>query len=96
MIENGYWFLKYDVDVNQKDMDYIEFKKNVELHYDLNKKRWVKRDEYTGYWYPATFNCHSVRAAKRHLRKHDEIPKGTVFRLVNKYIGVPDAILRKH
>lgn len=37
---------------------------------------------------------HSIKAAKRHLRKHDEIPKGTRFRLVNQFYA-PDVYLTK-
>ncbi|MBO5319001.1 MAG: hypothetical protein J6B01_04840 [Ruminococcus sp.] len=65
------------------DLECIE----VQLHYDKSKKKWVKESEYTGYWYPGVFPCKSYKAAKRHLRKHDEIPKGTKFRLCSKFIG---------
>ena len=73
----GFWFLEYG---GSKCGD-------KELYYDYNKKLWVHEQEYTSYWYPAIFPCHSLKAAKRHLRKHNEIPKGTKFRLVSKYIG---------
>lgn len=58
-----------------------------ELYYDLTKKKWVSYKEYTGDWYPASFPCRSLKAAKRHLRKHNEIPRGTRFVLVSRYIG---------
>lgn len=85
----GFWTLEYDCysETNTKDYDYKTFKTEIELYYDPNKKKWVKRNEWTGYWYPASFPCHSLKAAKRHLKKHDEIPKGTRFRLVSRYIG---------
>ena len=76
-MENQFWFLEYDVESNMEGHDFKTFIREVELYYDKNKKLWVNRDEYTGNWYPATFPCHSYRAAKRHLRKHNEIPKGT-------------------
>ena len=82
-----FWCLQYDFDANCGDYDYATFVKEIELHFDPNKKLWVHRKEYTGYWYPADFPCRSLKAAKRHLRKHNEIPKGTKFRLVSKYIG---------
>ncbi len=82
----GFWFLEYD-DSNRGDEDFDTYFYEKELHYDYNKNLWVHRQEYTGYWYPATFPCHSLKAAKRHLRKHNEIPKGTKFRLVSKYVG---------
>lgn len=91
----GFFFLEYNVDKNMKDMDYETFKKEVELNYDPNKKQWVYDSEYTGDWYPATFTCHSLKAALRHLRKHDEIPKGSVFRLVSKYIGFDIFLIKK-
>ena len=60
----GFWFLEYDSS-NCGDK---------ELYYDYNKKLWVHEQEYTSYWYPAIFPCQSLKAAKRHLRKHNEIP----------------------
>ncbi|MBU5333589.1 hypothetical protein KQI61_15425 [Anaerocolumna aminovalerica] len=71
-MENQFWFLEDE---------------SRTLYYDHNKKKWVSKEEYTGCWYPATFPCHSYRAAKRHLYKHDEIPKGMKFRLCNRYVG---------
>ena len=82
-MENQFWFLEYD---ESNDESYEEFREK-ELYYDPNKKKWVNRKEYTGYWHPATFPCRSYRAAKRHLRKHNEIPKGTKFRLCSKFVG---------
>ena len=73
----GFWFLEY----------YGSNHGDKELYYDYNKNLWVHKQEYTGYWYPGTFPCRSLKAAKRHLRKHNEIPKGTKFRLVSMYVG---------
>ena len=85
-MENGFWFLEHE-NVYDKENETFKEYKDRELYYDHNKKMWVKREEYTGNWYPATFPCRSYRAAKRHLRKHNEIPKGTTFRLCSKYVG---------
>lgn len=85
-MENGFWFLEHE-NVYDKENETFKEYKDRELYYDHNKKMWVKREEYTGNWYPATFPCRSYRAAKRHLRKHNEIPKGTKFRLCSKYVG---------
>lgn len=96
-MENNFWFLEYDIS-NQYDGDvenYYEYINNKELYYDADKKRWVKLSEYTGCWYPATFPCCSYRAAKRHLRKHDEIPIGSRFRLVSKYVGYDRYMTKK-
>ena len=82
-MENQFWFLEYD---RSNDESYEEFNKR-QLYYDHNKKKWVGRKEYTGCWYPATFPCRSYRAAKRHLRKHNEIPKGRRFRLCSSFVG---------
>jgi arylamine N-acetyltransferase len=65
------------------------------LYYDHNQKRWVSKDKYTGCWYPATFPCRSYSAAKRHLRTHDEIPKGMKFILVNRFIGFDRYLVKK-
>ena len=40
-------------------------------------------------------HVHSLRAAKRHLRKHSEIPKGTVFRLISQYVGFDIYLIKK-
>lgn len=90
-IENQFWCLEYDRNNNESYDESV----SKELYYDLDKKKWVNRKEYTGYWYPATFPCHSYRAAKRHLRKHDEIPKGTRFRLCSKFIGFDRYLTKK-
>lgn len=94
-MENQFWDLQYDVELNREDCDYKTFKNEVELYYDDNKKLWVKRSEYSGNWYPAYFPCHSYRAAKRHLRKHDEIPQGTKFRLVSRFVGFDRYLTKK-
>lgn len=77
--ENQFWFLEDE---------------SRTLFYDNNKKKWVKKEEYTGSCYPATFPCHSFRAAKRHLRKHNEIHKGMKFKLVSRFVG-RDRFIRK-
>lgn len=87
-MENQFWFLE---EVSWED----DFNVEERLFYDPSKKLWVKRDEYTGNWIPATCPCRSYRAAKRHLRKHDEIPKGTKFRLCSSLIGNFDRYLTK-
>ena len=94
-MQNQFWSLEYDVKSNRKDFDYKTFKNDIELYYDPNKKKWVKRAEYTGNYYPACFVCHSYRAARRHLRKHDEIPVGTRFRLVSRYVGCDRYLVKK-
>lgn len=95
----GFWALQYDRDLNIKnsdyEFDYLTFSKEIELYFDHYKKLWVKKDEWTGCWYPADYPCRSLKAAIRHLRKHDEIPKGTVFRLVSKYIGGDIYVVKK-
>ena len=96
-MENQFWFLEYDYGNERAESleDYLEYKHNIELHYDHNKKKWVTEKEYTGSWYPATFPCRSYRAAKRHLRKHNEIPQGTKFRLCSKFVGFDRYLIKK-
>jgi hypothetical protein len=76
--ENQFWFLEYVMEDDNYDQC---------LYYDFTKKKWVRRKELTISWDPTEFPCRSYRAAKRHLRKHDEIPKGTKFRLVSPFVG---------
>lgn len=83
-MENQFWFLEQEFD-----------RKEDELHYDPNKKKWVKEEEYTGGWWPGTFGCRSYKAAIRHLKNHDEIPKGTRFRLASKWVGFDRWITKK-
>ena len=97
----GYLALRYDFDYyfdtlykNDK-ISFKELKNNLELYYDYNEKIWVHRHEYKGKYFPADFPCMSIKAAKRHLRKHNEIPKGTRFVLIGRFVGQPDIILYK-
>ena len=85
-MENQFWFLENIVEWDRENETFKEFR-DRELYWDYNKNLWVNRNEYTGRYYPASFPCHSYRAAKRHLRKHNEIPKGTKFRLVSSLVG---------
>lgn len=87
-MENQFWFLEYD---NYDDENWVENR----LHYDPNKKKWVKKEEYTGDWWPGTFSCRSYKAAVRHLKNHSEIPKGTRFRLVSKFVGFDRWLTKK-
>ena len=80
---------------NPRLAKYKAFRYDVELHYDMSKKQWVHLNEYTGSWYPATYPCRSLKAAKRHLKKHDEIPKGSKFRFVSKYVGCDIYLTKK-
>ena len=92
---SGFWFLEYDIEQIPDDVvDPYEFFQ-MELCYDMFKKMWVPRPEYSGAWYPGWFPCRSYRAAKRHLRKHDEIPKGARFVLVSKYVGCDRVLIKK-
>lgn len=80
--------------------DYVDDWFEKKLYYSTVLKKWVSYKEYLAdgadfHLIPAFFPCHSLKAAERHLRKHSEIPKGTKFRLVNKYIGETDITLIK-
>lgn len=79
-MKNQFWYLK---------------SKNKELYYDLSKKKWVNKEQYTGSSYPAVFPCRSYRAAKRHLRKHNEISIGTNFILISSYIGFDRKLVKR-
>lgn len=97
-MENQFWHLEYDdIDFDRYyiDDEYWKECKKKELHYDHDKKKWVCIEEYTGSWFPATFPYRSYKAAKMHLRKHDEIPKGTKFRLCNKFVGFDRYLIKK-
>lgn len=87
-MENQFWFLE---EISWKE----NHNRKERLFYEFSKKKWVTEDEYTGNWYPSTFPCRSYRAAKRHLRKHNEIPKGTKFRLCSSLVGGFDRYLIK-
>ena len=94
-MENQFWFLECHHSNKSENETYSEYMHNRELYYDHDKRKWVKRHEYTGHCYPATFPCHSYRAAKRHLKAHDEIPKGMKFVLVSRFAGGFDRFLTK-
>lgn len=72
---------------------------NINLWFDENDNKWKTYEEclehldnnesFSNYAYVFTY-----KAAKRHLRKHKEIPVGTKFLLSSLYIG-QDRILTK-
>ena len=86
----GYWYLRYDDDANHvEDEDWAWFVEHKRLYYDRENREWTTRENCRGLIrvYPAAYPCTTLKAAKRHLRKHNEIPKGTKFKLVSMFIG---------
>lgn len=86
-MENQFWVLEHDY-----------YDKEDELYYCHKTKKWVTKEKYIfngGKWLPSGFPCKSYRAARRHLRKHHEIPVGTKFRLVSKFIGFDRYLVKK-
>lgn len=79
-MKNQFWYLKSN---------------DRTLYYDLSKKKWVSKDQYTGNLYPAVFPCRSYHAAKRHLKNHNEIPIGTSFILISNYIGFDRKLVKR-
>lgn len=67
-----------------------------ELLWNANEKRWEMRNDENEYelYMQYEVSIHSIKAAKRHLRKHNEIPKGAKFRLIN-WLDPTDTILIK-
>lgn len=94
-ITNQFWQLRFNDQWDRGKETFEEWQNSHVLHYDCNKQMWVHRAEYTGYSYPADFPCRSYKAALRHLRNHDEIPKGTRFILVSKFVGQDRILVKK-
>lgn len=93
--KSQFWHLKFADDYDRTKETFREYRCNRELYYDHDKKKWGYRAEYMGSWYPATFPCGSCKAALRHLRKHDEIPKGTRFVLVSRFVGGDRVLVKR-
>ena len=70
----GFLFLEYDVDYNKN-------KFGISLSFDDEQNQWVPENKSLS----NDIFCHSLRAAKAHLRRHNEIPKGTRFKLVSRF-----------
>lgn len=73
---------------------------DLSMYYCADTDKWYPDGKYPAnisgsYWMCSDKTVHSVKAAKRHLRKHNEIPKGTVFVLQSKYRGFPNVMLTK-
>ena len=86
----GFWWLEYDDEANRGEgEDWVWFVQCKRLYYDEDNKVWSTREHLKGviHGLPAAVSCATYKAAKHHLRKHNEIPKGTKFRLVSKYVG---------
>lgn len=65
------------------------------LWYENDTKMWKPVEKCTGWRSSSKSNIHSFKAARRHLRKHDEIPKGTKFRLVSRFVGYDRILVKK-
>ena len=48
-----------------------------------------------GLRYSSDYSIRSFKAARRHIRKHDEIPKGTKFKLVSRFVGYDRILVKK-
>lgn len=64
------------------------------LWYECGSKTWKPTKDCNG-WYSNIYGIHSFKAARRYLRKHDEIPKGTRFRLVSRFVGYDRILVKK-
>lgn len=64
------------------------------LWYCEEVKQWKPIDEAT-MPFSNYYDCHSYKAAKRHLRKHTEIPAGTKFWLSNRWCGYDRALTKR-
>ena len=69
-----------------------------DLVYDFREEIWKKRNECNNT--KSNFSCYgkgeikTFKAAKSHIRRHNEIPKGTHFRVVSQYIGFDRYIIK--
>lgn len=84
-MRNGFLYLETMTDVFGNSIS------GWEARYDPDQKKWVDSEGSIDRNWIA---CRSLRAALRHLRKHDEIPKGVKFVLGSRYVGY-DRILTK-
>lgn len=99
----GYWFIKFDKNWYSKEYkagriskdEYFNILHNERLEYDHTLKKWVTENEYHGCTYPSAVGCKSLKAAQRHIRKHNEIPKGTHMILVSRYTNIKNVPLIK-
>lgn len=65
------------------------------LWYEYGTKTWKPVKDCDD-WYSNNYHgIHSFKAARRHLRKHEEIPKGTLFRLVSRFVGYDRILVKK-
>ena len=64
------------------------------LWYDNDTEKWRFLQDCDGYS-SNMVGIHSFKAARRHLRKHDEIPKGTKFRLASRFVGYDRILVKK-
>lgn len=64
------------------------------LWHECESKTWKPTKDCHG-WHSNIYGIHSFKAARRHLRKHNEIPKGTRFRLVSRFVGYDRILVKK-
>ena len=65
------------------------------LLYDLKTHTWKRPKDCYNTVCSLHNNIRSLRAAKKHLRRHNEISKGIVFVLESMYTEQPDICLTK-
>ena len=68
---------------------------SVDLWFDERDKKWKPIDECTGS-YSNYADVRSYKAAKRHLKKHSEIPAGTKFFLSSMYVGCDRVMVKRN
>ena len=75
-----------------------------QVYEDQDFEDWLWHESGTNLWKPVKNCCgwhsnihgvHSFKAARRHLRKHNEIPKGTKFLLVSRFVGYDRILVKK-
>ena len=63
---------------------------DADLCYDLVDHVWKTKKECgegTHPYSPCSDDISTFKAAAAHIRRHDEIPKGTRFKVVNRFVG---------
>lgn len=69
----------------------------IDLYWCDDTNSWINSEDYygTSYWVSSSNNnIKNLRQAIKHIKKHDEIPKGAIFVLYSRFQGYNITIIK--
>ena len=80
------------------ELEFADDESPERLFYNETKHKWVGRDEYLNNeedFISSVCFIRTYKAAKAHIKRHDEIPKGARFRVVSSFVNCDRYITKR-